>query len=199
MACYVSFEGGDACGKSTQAARLAAAIGAVLTREPGGTVIGGLVRGVLLDPAHDAMVDRAEALLYAADRAQHVAEVIEPALAAGRHVVSDRSALSSIAYQGYGRGLGAKRVRELNDWALGGRWPDIAVLLDVDPSVMIERLRREPDRLEAAGDGFHARVREGYLAMVAEAPRRWIVVDGARSPDDVAADVLDALRPRLAA
>jgi dTMP kinase len=145
------------------------------------------------------MVDQAEALLYAADRAQHVAEVIEPALASGRHVVSDRSALSSIAYQGYGRGLGAEQIRALNDWALRGRWPDIAILLDVHPSVMIERRRREPDRLEAAGDGFHERVREGYLSMVAEAPERWIVVDGARPPDDVAADVLAALRPRLAA
>ena len=105
----------------------------MLTREPGGTTIGELVRGVLLDPAHDAMVDRAEALLYAADRAQHLVEVVEPALAAGRHVVSDRSALSSVAYQGYGRGLGAEAVWRVNDWAIGGRWPDLVVLLDVRP------------------------------------------------------------------
>ena len=108
MARYLAFEGGDACGKSTQARRLADAIGAVLTREPGGTTIGGLVRGVLLDPAHDAMVDRAEALLYAADRAQHLAEVVVPALDAGRNVVSDRSALSSVAYQGYGEEPGRR-------------------------------------------------------------------------------------------
>ena len=161
MAIYIALEGGDACGKSTQAVLLADALGALLTREPGGTTIGGLIRGVLLDPAHDAMVDRAEALLYAADKAQHVAEVVEPALAAGRDVVSDRSAWSSVAYQGFGRGLGGERVRAINDWALDGRWPDLVVLLDLDPSEMAKRLRRAPDRLEQAGDGFHERVRDG--------------------------------------
>ncbi len=196
MALYVAFEGGDACGKSTQARRLAEAVGAVLTREPGGTTIGTLVRGVLLDPAHSSMVDQAEALLYAADRAQHIREVVAPALAAGRHVVSDRSALSSVAYQGYGRGLGADAVRGVNDWALGGRWPDVAVLLDVDPSVMATRLARAPDRLEQAGDGFHERVRDGYLAMAAKDPDGWIVLDGRGAEDDVAAEVLAALKDR---
>lgn len=196
MARYVALEGGDACGKSTQARRLAEAIGAVLTREPGGTTIGGLVRGVLLDPAHDAMVDRAEALLYAADRAQHLAEVVEPALAAGRHVVSDRSALSSVAYQGYGRGLG-EDVWRVNDWAIGGRWPDVAVLIDVSPSVMAVRLQRAPDRLEQAGDGFHERVRAGYLTMAGADPERWIVVDGSGTEDEVAAAVLAAVEARL--
>ena len=193
MARYIAFEGGDACGKSTQARRYAERTGALLTREPGGTVIGTLVRGVLLDPAHEAMVDRAEALLYAADRAQHQAEVIQPALAAGRDVVSDRSALSSVAYQGYGRGLGAKQVRAINDWAIGGRWPDLAVLIDADPAVMATRLQRAPDRLEQAGDGFHERVRAGYLAMVAAEPHRWVVVDGTGSEDEVAAAVAAAL------
>lgn len=197
MARYVALEGGDACGKSTQARRLAEAIGAVLTCEPGGTTIGGLVRGVLLDPAHDAMVDRAEALLYAADRAQHLAEVVSPALAAGRHVVSDRSALSSVAYQGYGRGLGAEDVRRVNDWAIGGRWPDVAVLIDVSPSVMSVRLQRAPDRLEQAGDGFHERVRAGYLTMAGADPVRWVVVDGSGTEDEVAAAVLAAVEARL--
>lgn len=199
MARYVALEGGDACGKSTQARRLADAIGAVLTREPGGTTIGGLVRGVLLDPAHDAMVDRAEALLYAADRAQHLAEVVEPALAAGRHVVSDRSALSSVAYQGYGRGLGPEEVWRVNDWAIGGRWPDVVVLLDVDPSVMATRLQRAPDRLERAGDGFHERVREGYQAMAASDPdpKRWIVIDGSQDEEAIAAEVLAAVERLL--
>jgi dTMP kinase len=197
MARYLALEGGDACGKSTQARRLAEAIGALLTREPGGTTIGELVRGVLLDPAHDAMVDRAEALLYAADRAQHLVEVVEPALATGRHVVSDRSALSSVAYQGYGRGLGAEAVWRVNDWAIGGRWPDLAVLLDVPPSVMLTRLQRAPDRLEQAGDGFHERVRAGYLAMVAADPERWVVVDGRGAENDVAAAVLAAVKDRL--
>jgi dTMP kinase len=197
MAIYIALEGGDACGKSTQAVLLADALGALLTREPGGTTIGGLIRGVLLDPAHDAMVDRAEALLYAADKAQHVAEVVEPALAAGRDVVSDRSAWSSVAYQGFGRGLGGERVRAINDWALDGRWPDLVVLLDLDPSEMSKRLRRAPDRLEQAGDGFHERVRDGYLALAADDPARWIVLDASGDESSVAAVVATAVKEHL--
>ena len=197
MAIYIALEGGDACGKSTQAVLLADAIGALLTREPGGTTIGGLIRGVLLDPAHDAMVDRAEALLYAADKAQHVAEVVEPALAAGRDVVSDRSAWSSVAYQGFGRGLGGERIRAINDWALDGRWPDLVVLLDLDPSEMAKRLRRAPDRLEQAGDGFHERVRDGYLALAAADPARWIVLDASGDEPSVAAAVATSVKEHL--
>jgi dTMP kinase len=197
MAIYIALEGGDACGKSTQAVLLADALGALLTREPGGTTIGGLIRGVLLDPAHDAMVDRAEALLYAADRAQHVADVVEPALAAGRDVVSDRSAWSSVAYQGYGRGLGGERVQAINDWALGGRWPDLVVLLDLDPSEMAKRLRRAPDRLEQAGDGFHERVRDAYLTLATADPARWIVLDASGDEPSVAAAVATAVKEHL--
>ncbi len=196
---WIALEGGDGCGKSTQAVLLAEHLGAVLTREPGGTAIGALVRGVLLDPTHDRMVDRAEALLYAADRAQHVVEVVAPALEAGRHVVSDRSAWSSVVYQGVGRGLGVERVRTLNDWAIDGRWPDVMVLLDAEPSAMVSRIARPLDRLEQVDDGFRRRVREGFLALAVEAPERWIVVDAVGSADAVAAAVRAAVIERLGA
>jgi len=194
---FIAFEGGDGSGKSTQAARLAGALGAVLTREPGGTEIGRLIRGVLLDPAHDVMSDRAEALLYAADRAQHLVEVVEPALQAGRHVVSDRSAWSSVVYQGVGRGLGLDAVRAINDWALEGRWPDLVVLLDVDPTVAATRFTRDLDRLEQAGPGFHQAVRDAYLSLAAADPERWVVVDGGGDPDAVTAAVAAEVSTRL--
>jgi dTMP kinase len=197
MATYLALEGVDACGKSSQSARLASALGAVLTREPGGTAIGGLIRSVVLDPIHHVMEDRAEALLYAADRAQHLHEVVLPALAAGRDVVSDRSAWSSVAYQGYGRNLGSERVRAINDWAIDGHWPDLVVLLDLDPAVMYERLQRQPDRLEQAGDGFHARVRAGYLELAAADPDRWLVLSADGPEEEVAAHVLAAVKERL--
>lgn len=194
---WIAFEGGDGCGKSTQAARLAASLGAVLTREPGGTTIGRLIRGVLLDPAHDAMEARAEALLLAADRAQHVAEVVVPALSAGRHVVADRSAFSSLAYQAHGRGLPVDDVRRVNHWATGGRWPDLVVLLDADPAVLAHRLGTELDRIEQADPGFHQRVREAYLALAGEAPGHWLVLDAELGRDDLAAEVERAVRERL--
>jgi dTMP kinase len=194
---YIAFEGADFSGKSTQAARLAAHLDAVLTREPGGTTIGGLVRQILLDPAHDVMVDRAEALLYAADRAQHQHEVVRPALAAGRHVVSDRSAWASVVYQGMARGLGADDVRRVNDWAVEGHWPDLVVLLDVDTALAATRLTRDPDRLEQAGPGFQEKVREGYRALASSDPAGWVVVPADGTPDDVAAAVLAAVHERL--
>jgi dTMP kinase len=193
----VALEGGDGSGKSTQAARLAADLGAVLTREPGGTTIGGLIRNVLLDPAHARMADRAESLLYAADRAQHIVEVVRPALAAGRHVVSDRSAWSSVVYQGIGRGLGLDAVRRINDWAVEGCWPDLVVLLDVDPMRAATRRARELDRLEQAGAGFHERVRAAYLDLAAADPCRWIVVDGSAPAAEVAVAVRAGVRDRL--
>ncbi len=196
MGRYISLEGGDGSGKSTQAVRLASALGAVLTREPGATAMGGLVRAVLLDPAH-AIVARAEALLYAADRAQHWAEVVAPALEAGQHVVSDRSAYSSVAYQGYGRQLGAEKVQAINDWAIDGQWPDMVVLLDAPLAVTAARLRRVPDRLEQEGEGFHERVRAGYLGMARADPARWIVIDGAEAEDAVGAAIISEVKARL--
>lgn len=183
---WIAFEGGEGSGKSTQAARLADALGAVLTREPGGTAVGERVREVLLDPSVAGMDPRAEALLMAADRAQHVAEVVRPALAEGRSVVSDRSAYSSLAYQGYGRGLGAEAIRSLCGWATEELWPDLAILLDVPVDVSDDRRKDPPDRMESAGAAFHATVAEGFRSLAAEEPGRWLVVDGVGSVDEVA-------------
>ncbi|HLM65397.1 MAG TPA: dTMP kinase [Acidimicrobiales bacterium] len=196
---FVVFEGGEAAGKSTQAARLAARLGAVLTREPGGTAVGAAIRGLLLDPANAGFDDRAEALLMAADRAQHVAEVVRPALAAGRHVVSDRYVGSSLAYQGYGRGLPLDEVRRLSAWATGGLGPDVVVLLDVPRHAATVRIDARPDRMEAAGDAFHQRVADGYHALAAAEPDRWVVVDGTPEPEVVEAAVWAAVTARVPA
>jgi len=196
--CYIALDGAEGSGKSSQSTRLATAIGAVLTRETGGTPIGQRIRDILHDPTVTDLADRAELLLTAADRAQHLEQVVRPALAAGRHVVSDRSALTALAYQGYGRGLDVGEVRRINDWAVGGRWPDLVILLDVAGEVLADRMRgRQLDRFELEGAGFHARVLAGFRAMAAEEPGRWVVVDGNGSPDAVAADIRAAVRERL--
>lgn len=193
---FLAFEGGEASGKSTQSARLATRLDAVLTREPGGTPAGAQLRGVLLDPATQ-LVDRAEALLLAADRAQHVAEVIAPALAAGRHVVTDRYAGSSLAYQGFGRGLPLDEVRHLSEWASGGLWPDLTLLLDVPLELAAERQTGRPDRLEAAGRDFHRRVGDGFRELAAQSGDGWVVVDGTLEPDEVEKLVWSAVVERL--
>lgn len=196
-AAWIAFEGGEGCGKSTQARRLAATLGAVATREPGGTRIGGRVRSLLLDPATERLDARAEALLMAADRAQHLAEVVLPALAAGRDVVSDRSVHSSLAYQGVARGLGVEHVRAVNDWALQGHWPHLVLLITVPDHVAEARLGPQRDRFEREGVGFHRRVAEAYLEFAAADPDRWAVVDGTGSVEAVAAEVLAVVRERL--
>ena len=188
----VAFEGGEACGKSTQAALLAARLDAVLTREPGGTAVGERVRAILLDPASAALHPRAEALLLAAARAQHVAEVVGPALAAGRTVVTDRFTHSSLAYQGYGRGLALDEVRAMSEWATGGLWPDVVVLLDLAADEAVSR-RGRPDRFESEGSGFHRRVEAGFRSLAKEDPKRWRVVDGSGTVEEVASRVWDSL------
>jgi dTMP kinase len=194
---FVVFEGGEGCGKSTQASRLASRLDAVSTREPGGTEIGAALRAVLLDPSTVGLVDRAEALLMAADRAQHVAEVIEPALAAGRHVVCDRFVGSSIAYQGGGRGLDADEVAALSTFATAGLAPDLVVLLVVPPDVSARRVGRDRDRFEAAGDDFHARVAADFVRQSAADPDRWVVIDGDRPVTEVEAEVASVVAARL--
>jgi dTMP kinase len=194
---FIAFEGGEGCGKSTQAARLADAIGAVLTREPGGTDLGLRLRELLLDPATEHVDRRAEALLMAADRAQHVAAVVRPSLAAGRHVVSDRFAASSLAYQGYGRGLPLDEVRELSAWATDDTWPDLIVLIDVPVETAAARLGEDLDRFEQADDGFHQRVTDGFRDLAAADPARWVVIDGTPPVDVVAAAVRKAVSERL--
>jgi len=195
---YIALEGSEGSGKSTHAHRLASALGGVATREHGGTKIGELIRAILADPANAVLTDKAEALLIAADRAQHLEELVEPALASGRHVISDRSVYSSLAYQGYGRGLALDQVRAVNEWAIGGRWPDLVVLLDVPAAQLARRMRRrELDRFERAGPEFYERVNEGFRRLAAAEPRRWVVVSG-DAPIDVVADVIrEAVRERL--
>jgi dTMP kinase len=194
---FVAFEGGEGCGKSTQAALLAQAIGAQLTREPGGTPLGTSVRALLLDPDAAPVGSRTEALLMAADRAHHVATVVRPALESGRHVVSDRFAASSIAYQGYGRGLPVGEIRELSAWATDGLWPDLNVLVDVPVDVAAARLGTDLDRFERAGDEFHQRVAEGFRRLAADDPEHWVVVDGTPTVEEVAAAVRVAVEERL--
>ena len=190
---FIAFEGGEGSGKSTQAALLAARLGALLTHEPGGTEVGARLRAVVLDPSPDVIDARAEALIMLADRAQHVAEVIRPALDAGRDVVTDRFTGSTLAYQGYARGLPVEELAGLSQWATAGLEPDVVVLLDVPAEVAAARMKRHPDRMEAAGDEFHRRVVEGYRALAAADPDRWRVVDGSGTVEDVAALVRKAL------
>lgn len=195
---FVSFEGGDGVGKTTQLTLLRdwlAGIGreVVVTREPGGTPLGLELRGAVLHGDHVA--PRVEALIFAADRAHHVATVVRPALERGAVVLTDRYLDSSVAYQGVGRGLGADVVERLNLWGTEGLLPDLTVLLDLDPAVGLSRITREPDRLERAGAEFHARMRQAFLDRAAAEPGRWLVLDAAQPPDVVAAQV----RARLAA
>ena len=202
---FVAFEGGDGSGKSTQLRLLRdhleeLGMPVVVTREPGGTAIGEGIREILLDPASAAMDDRAEALLYAAARAQHVAEVIEPALAEGKVVLCDRFIDSSIVYQGAGRALGEVKVEELNLWATGQVVPDVIILLDVAAE---EGLRRagaeaEPDRLEAAGEPFHETVRDAYRRRADAEPHRWLLLDGSAPVDALHATILDDVLQALA-
>lgn len=194
----IALEGGEGSGKSTQAARLAARLGAVLTREPGGTELGERVRALLLAPDGVPIAPRAEALLMAAARAQHVVEVIGPALRVGRTVVTDRYIGSSLAYQGHGHGLDVADVAALSSFAVDGAVPDLVVLLSVPAEVARARLTGRQDRLEALGTDFHQRVAEGFDALAAADPDRWVVVEGAGTPDEVEARLWLAVSERLA-
>ena len=191
----IAFEGGEGSGKSTQARRLARRLDGVLTFEPGDTAVGRRIREVVLDPAHPEIDARTEALLMAADRAQHVAEIIRPALDAGHHVVTDRYVGSSLVYQGHGRHLGVEPVAALSAFATAGLEADVVVLLEIDREEAQRRLDRDLDRLESAGDDFHERVRAGFAALAHE--RGWVVVDGRGAVDEVEARVWSAFVGRL--
>ena len=197
----IALEGIDGCGKSTQARALADALGARLTHEPGATAVGALLRELLLAPDSPSPSPRAEALLMAADRAEHVALVIEPALAAGHWVVSDRYSASTIAYQGYGRGLDSVGLAELVTWAAAGLAADLSVLVDVTVEVAAARLaaggRGGADRMERLGPEFATRVRQGFLAQAAEDTAHWLVVDGSADVETVAAHIVASVRERV--
>jgi dTMP kinase len=197
VARFIVVEGGEASGKSTQASRLAARLGAVLTHEPGATALGARLRPLLLDPSIAGLSHRAEALMLAADRAQHVVETIRPHLDAGRDVVCDRYIASSLAYQGFGRGLSLDELRDLSEWAAGGLWPDLTVLLDVPPEIAMQRRGRTADRFEAEDAAFHRRVLAGYRALAASEEHDWVVIDGTASPEDVEGAVWSAAVERL--
>lgn len=187
----VTFEGGEGSGKSTQVERLAEWLSGrgfevVTAREPGTTAVGEMVRRIVLETAPEGLAPGAELALYLAARAQLVAEVVEPALAAGRIVLLDRYGDSSVAYQGYGRGLDPARVAEWTRWVSGGIDPDLTVLIDVPVGDGARRRgARPPDRLERAGEAFHERVREGYRALAAAEPERFCVIDGRKGIDDI--------------
>ena len=194
---FIAFEGGEGSGKSTQAALLATRRDALLTREPGGTVVGERVRGIFLDPVVGHVDPWAEVLLMAAARAQHVADVIEPALAAGRDVVTDRFTGSSLAYQGHGRGLPVQDVARISTFATHGTEPDVVVLLDVSAETGASRLGSSPDRMESAGLDFHRRVVAAYDHLAAEDPLRWVVLDATKPPEEVHGGVMAALESLL--
>ena len=194
---FITFEGGEGCGKSTQVRRLkealeAAGIEVVLTREPGGTTLAEEIRRLIKDQPVDPPCDRSELLLFLAARAQLVRNVIRPALAAGKWVVSDRFSDSTIAYQGYGRGLSLAFIASANDFACEGLRPDLTLLLDVAPETAAARLRgREAathtaaDRIERAGDEFHARLRKGFAELAKAEPGRILTIDANGTSDEV--------------
>jgi dTMP kinase len=201
---FVVFEGGEGAGKSTQMAAFVDWLQArgediVVTREPGGTSIGERIREVLLDPAASEMDRRTEALLYAADRAQHVAEVIKPALESGKVVVSDRFVDSSLAYQGFARGLGIEDIYSISEWATGGLLPDLVFFLNVDADQGLRRAEGHLDRIENEGRDFHDVVAAAYMKLVQRWPDRFVVIDASRSKSEVHTDVVKAYETREAA
>ncbi len=198
---WVTLEGGDGSGKTTQANLLGqwltdAGRTVVRTREPGGSEVGQLIRDIVLHHRGD-IAPRAEALLYAADRAHHVATVVRPALARGEVVLQDRYLDSSVAYQGAGRVLDGDEIRDLSLWAAEGALPDLTVLLDLDPEsarVRLDSADKPFDRLEAEKTEFHARVRNAYLALAQAEPERFLVIDAAATPQAIA----EQIRERVA-
>ncbi len=187
---FITFEGLDGCGKSTQMELLAAGLRergyvVLVTREPGGTPLGESIRTMLLDPLHHGMSARAEALLYAAARAELAEQVIRPALDDGQVVLCDRYIDSSLAYQGYGRGLGTADIITLNVWGTGCLFPDLTLFLDLDDATRATRVAAVPDRLEAEDDGFHRRVGEGFRELLLEHPYRIRRIDARGSAEEV--------------
>lgn len=209
MSLFITFEGPEGSGKSTQIQLLYQALTGkgltvVCTREPGGTPIGEQIRAVLHDLRNVEMSPEAEVLLYSAARAQHVAQLIRPALERGAVVISDRYAESTLAYQGYGRGLDLELLKRITDFATGGLYPDLVVYLDLDVQLGLERKRRaqqqgqgEWNRMDQQELAFYRRVREGYLRMAERDRGRWLVVDATRSVEEIHHLVLSRVEGRL--
>lgn len=199
----IAFEGIEGSGKSTQIERLAEHLrnqGKVVltTREPGGTRIGSLIRSILLDPELTSMSDKTELLLYLAERAQHVAEVIKPALEDGQIVLCDRFSDSTIAYQGYGRGLPIQQIIDINNWATDNLTPDLTIFLDIGAEEGLERAtRRAADRIEQEKLAFHQRVREGYRELAEKSPDCYVVIDASQSPELIQAEIVKAMEKIL--
>lgn len=194
---FVVFEGGDSVGKSTQVEYLAAHLAArdidrVVTRQPGGTKLGETLRRLILDPASGDVDPRAEALIYAADKAQHVRELIAPALESGKVVISDRYVDSMIAYQGAGRALNLDEVTDIAWWSVGALRPDLTVLLDADPVDAVHRLETK-DRLEGAGADFHRRARQHFLDLAAKRPSEYLVLNAREPREAIAGKVAAAV------
>jgi dTMP kinase len=205
---FITFEGPDGCGKTTQLALLEAYLTEqgylpCVTREPGGTDIGEQVRDVLHSPDNQEMHPRAEILLYSASRAQLVEQVIRPALAAGKIVLTDRFYDSTLAYQGYGHGLDLEALRQITRFATGGLKPDLTLYLEINPQAGLSRRQSDQgaewNRLDALGLEFHRRVHAGYQALIAAEPERWVVIDGDRPVEVVQAEVREAVMARLTA
>lgn len=199
---FVAFEGGEGAGKSTQVRLLADSLTdqgreVLTTFEPGDTEVGRQLRQILLGHQTGDIDPRTEALLYAADRAEHVASVVAPALAAGSVCITDRYIDSSIAYQGAGRTLDPADIEYISRWASSGLWPDLTIVLDIDPAVGLTRFDTPADRLESEPLAFHQRVREHFLALSSRNPERYLVLDATAPVDVVAVAVRDAVLGRL--
>lgn len=206
---FITFEGGEGCGKSTQIRLLADRLRAagkevLLTREPGGTALAERIRSLVREESDDPPNSRAETLLFIASRAQVVENVIRPALASGTWVLCDRFADSTFAYQGYGRGLDLDELKRINSFATGGLEPDMTILLNVSPEVSAKRMRAreaatntDADRMEKAGDGFHARLRQGFLELAAAEPERFAVIQADGSVEEVEEAVWNSIQPML--
>ena len=209
---FISLEGMEGSGKSTVLKRLHAWLEAegyevLLTREPGGSELGKTLRALLLDVENTDITSEAELFMYLADRAQHVSQVIKPALEEGKVVLCDRYADSTVVYQGYGRGLDPNLLHSFNEVATKGLWPDVSLLLDVEPEIGLRRalsrnieqgLSRAEGRFEAEAMEFHSRVREGYLTWAALNNKRFAVVDASLTPDEVFEQVVDKMRTAIA-
>ena len=200
---FITFEGCDGCGKSTQLKLFSAYLAEnniphIFTREPGGGKISEEIRQILLNGKNMEMTDECEALLYAAARVQHLSDRVEPALAKGELVVCDRYVDSSLAYQAYGRGLGVDFISKINSFALEKYLPDVTVFINLSSEAAFARKKDadENDRLEQAGRDFHKRVYDGYCTLAKQNPDRYVVIDGAQTPQEIFNDVIKALKEK---